>query len=325
MDEKLIQRLIDKSCEAFIMGLEIYNKPTLQYRVEGFAFFICNAWELMLKAKLLKDGKSIYFGDNGRTISLSSAIKKIYTDKRQPLRVNLEEIIKLRDTSTHFVTEDYELFYAPLFQSCVTNFCTQIKRFHGVNMADKISQNFLVLPIRVNYLSDDEIRGKYSKEMAERLIAQRTEIEFLEQQIKSPELAIPIRHEFYQTKDAKQADFTYAIDNSSSEKVKVIKQEIDPSNKYTLSVNAIIKTVNNRLVAENIRFNYITSAGKNEFNSYVFNLFVKFYDIKNDRTYCYSFAKIFRYSPQTVDLIIDTIKGNPDIVESIKKKIAPGS
>ena len=46
--EDLSKRLVDKSIEAFIMGLEIYNKPTIKYRIEGFSFFICNAWELML-------------------------------------------------------------------------------------------------------------------------------------------------------------------------------------------------------------------------------------------------------------------------------------
>ena len=51
-NENFINKLLEKSVEAFIMGLEIYNKPTLKYRLEGFSFFICNAWELMLKAKL---------------------------------------------------------------------------------------------------------------------------------------------------------------------------------------------------------------------------------------------------------------------------------
>ena len=31
------QNLVD-SVEAFIMGLEIYNKPTIKYRIEGFSF-----------------------------------------------------------------------------------------------------------------------------------------------------------------------------------------------------------------------------------------------------------------------------------------------
>ena len=54
------QRLIDKSIEAFILGLEIYNKPTIRYRVEGFSFFIVNAWELMLKAEMINRGLSIF-------------------------------------------------------------------------------------------------------------------------------------------------------------------------------------------------------------------------------------------------------------------------
>lgn len=51
MNEK--QRLIDKSMDAFILGLEIYNKPTIQHRIEGFSFFIVNAWKSMLKAELI--------------------------------------------------------------------------------------------------------------------------------------------------------------------------------------------------------------------------------------------------------------------------------
>ena len=37
------EKLVSKSIEAFTMAIEVYNKPTLKYRVEGFAFFICNA------------------------------------------------------------------------------------------------------------------------------------------------------------------------------------------------------------------------------------------------------------------------------------------
>lgn len=59
--EEIKQKLVDKSIEAFIMGLEIYNKPTIKYRIEGFSFFICNAWELMLKAELLNRNEDIYY------------------------------------------------------------------------------------------------------------------------------------------------------------------------------------------------------------------------------------------------------------------------
>lgn len=48
--EKIENELLEKSKEAFIMAIELYNKPTIKYRVEGFSLFICNAWELMLKS-----------------------------------------------------------------------------------------------------------------------------------------------------------------------------------------------------------------------------------------------------------------------------------
>ena len=100
MEKKIINfinKLIEKSTEAFIMGLEIYNKPTIKYRVEGFSFFICNAWELMLKAKLLKEGKSIYFSNQpNRTISLTRAIELIFTNNKNPLRINLETINEIQ-------------------------------------------------------------------------------------------------------------------------------------------------------------------------------------------------------------------------------------
>ena len=69
--EKLEDKLVEKSIEAFIVGLELYNKPTIKYRIEGFSFFIVNAWELMLKATLIKRGESIYFPDKpDRTLSV---------------------------------------------------------------------------------------------------------------------------------------------------------------------------------------------------------------------------------------------------------------
>ena len=42
----LAEKLLNKAREAFILAIEIYNKPSIRYRVEGFSFSICNAWEL---------------------------------------------------------------------------------------------------------------------------------------------------------------------------------------------------------------------------------------------------------------------------------------
>ena len=68
----LKKRLVEKSIEAYVLALETINRLTIQYRLETFCYLICNAWELLLKAKILEDeGKpdSIYYKEQqGNTI-----------------------------------------------------------------------------------------------------------------------------------------------------------------------------------------------------------------------------------------------------------------
>lgn len=178
--ENLSKQLVDKSIESFILGLEIYNKPTIKYRIEGFSFFICNAWELMLKAELLNRGESIYYEDNPeRTISLNNAIKLIYPDYNTRIRLNLEKIVDLRNISTHFITQEYEVKYAPLFQACVMNYINETMRFHKKDVSENISQNFLTISASYEPLSNEQIKLKYPPEIAEKLIKETNEIDVL--------------------------------------------------------------------------------------------------------------------------------------------------
>ena len=50
------------------------------------------------------------------------------------MRRNLEKIIELRNTSTHFITEEYEMVYIPLFQACVLNFVDKMNEKYKKSM-----------------------------------------------------------------------------------------------------------------------------------------------------------------------------------------------
>lgn len=50
--------LLDKSLGAMLAALEIYNKPVFSYREETFAILAVNAWELLLKARILQLGSN---------------------------------------------------------------------------------------------------------------------------------------------------------------------------------------------------------------------------------------------------------------------------
>ena len=313
-------KLIDKSKEAFMMAIEVYNKPSIKYRVEGFSFFICNAWELMLKAHMINKfgNESIYYKDNpNRTITLENCIKKVLTNDKDPLRRNLEKIIELRNMSTHFVTEEYEMVYIPLFQAAVFNFIEKMQSFHNVDMTEIIPQNFLTLTVSYNSLNTDEIRAKYPKEIAEKLIGANEELAPIIDE-NNNRFAIRVNHHYYITKKKEEAAAIVGIDSSeSTENIKIVKQLQDPNDIYKYTAKKCCSEINRRLEKLNIKL---------DFNQYHFRLFCNHYSIKQNTKLCY-ISKMFSqpqysYSLQTIDFIVEEIKKDPEnIIQNLKEKL----
>lgn len=323
--EKLEERLLEKSKEAFAMAIELYNKPTIKYRVEGFSLFVCNAWELMLKAYLLKTKgpESIYYKDNKeRTISLENAIKEIFTNNKDPLRLNLEKIIELRNTSTHFITEEYEMVYVPLFQSCILNFNEKMMAFHNIDMTTIIPQNFLTLSVSMKALNESEIIAKYPEEIANKLLSiDETISESIESN--NAKFAIRIEHYHFITKNKDKATSIVGIDNNADAKVKIIKELKDPNVTHKYSSTNCIEQVRDRLTRSNIILKF--NGEEKDFNSYHFNLFCKYYGIKENLKLCYQhhLTHTYGYSIQTIDFIVEEIKKDPDnIIQNLRNLVS---
>ncbi|MDG1287853.1 MAG: DUF3644 domain-containing protein [Rickettsiales bacterium] len=118
--------LLDKSLQAALSAIELYNKPNFSYREESFSILMINAWELLLKAKRLKDNngnlKSLYRieSDNKKdgtprkrlkyktnrtgnfeTFGIVELLKKEIGD--QNLKIQIETLIQIRDNAVHFM------------------------------------------------------------------------------------------------------------------------------------------------------------------------------------------------------------------------------
>lgn len=309
------------------MGIEIYNKPTIRYRIEGFSFFICNAWELMLKAHIVdkNNEEAIYYKDNpNRTISLEVTIDLIFPDKRGNLRKNLLQIIELRNTSTHFITEDYEHIYAPLFQACVVNFISKMQEFHGIDISKHIAQNFLTLSVRIDQLTTEEIKAKYSANMAKKLISEMTKISNAVDTNNS-DYAIPVETRFYITKNKKEADLSVQIEKDSQNAVKILRDIKNPNDIYSLTTKDVIRIVNKRLKSKNILLTKTFASGeqkKSMFNKNDLQLFTDFYNIKSDEKYCfhYKLADRYGYTQTLCDFLVEEIVKDPVSFTSNLKK-----
>lgn len=315
MSERLQDRLLEKSKEAFVMAIEIYNKPTIRYRVEGFSFFICNAWELMLKAHIMnKEGNlAIYYKDNpNRTISLDMCIRKIFTNETTPARMNLMKIIELRNTSTHFITEEYEMVYIPLFQACVLNYVEKMESFHNVDMTEVIPQNFLTLAVSMKALDENVIRAKYPEAISQRLIETHNQLAPMIAENNSG-FAIRIEHNLYLTKDRDKATDFVHIDKNAEQGAAIITKLKDPNNTHKYNMKSAIKEINYRLQKAGINF---------IINQYIFDLFNKVYNIKGNEKFCYAHRQykmpLYSYSTQAIELIVREISKDP---ENIKKHL----
>lgn len=317
--DKLEDKLLEKAKEAFSLAIEVYNKPTIKYRVEGFSHFICNAWELILKAHMIKTmgENSIYYKDNpGRTLSLENCIQKVFTNKKAPLRLNLEKIIELRNTSTHFITEEYEMVYIPLFQSCVFNFIEKMMDFHSIDMTEIIPQNFLTLSVSMKSFNKSEIRAKYPNEISERLISSESEISKLSKN-SNDAFSVTIEHLYYITKDKSKATNIIGIDSSADSKAQIIRELKDPNKTHKYTMKKVNKEINARLKRSGINF---------EFNQYHFQLFCNYYGLKENERFCYintiGSSPTYSYSIQTIDFIVDEIKKDPEnIIDNIKNRL----
>ena len=50
--------LLEKAIDASIAAIEVYNKPDFHYREEAFSILMLNAWELLLKARILRENNN---------------------------------------------------------------------------------------------------------------------------------------------------------------------------------------------------------------------------------------------------------------------------
>lgn len=131
-------KFLRKAEAALMAAIEIYNKPNFQYREETFAILALNAWELILKAKLIhekgNDVRCLYVYEthktkaghqseklylkknragNVLTIGLNRVIAEL--DNKTQVRLstaikkNIDALIEIRDNAIHYINASPQL------------------------------------------------------------------------------------------------------------------------------------------------------------------------------------------------------------------------
>ena len=111
----LSDNILENSIQAVLAAIETYNKPDFKYREQTFTVLLINAWELLLKAKILADNsddvESIYIrtsdgnfktnrSGNFLTIEVIGCLKKCSVSSK--VSSNIEQLTGIRDTAIHY-------------------------------------------------------------------------------------------------------------------------------------------------------------------------------------------------------------------------------
>ncbi len=183
------------------------------------------------------------------------------------------------------------------------NYANELKRFHDVDIADYISQNFLTITANYEPLDNEQIKLKYSPEVAEKFIQQANEIDVLNETYNSDRFAINVKQNLYITKRSDAADFSVAIEKGSKNHVEIVKELKDPSNTHKYSFQSVITVIQEKMLKENIRIDY-----EKGFNSYVLGLIIDFYDIKEEPRYAYKHTIGKQEQYTSVDFAVNLLK-----------------
>lgn len=181
MRPALYTKFVEKAEAALIAAVEIYNKPSFRYREETFSLLAINAWELLLKARLLKDGNNdpkvirvyeprktktgkssskLYLvrnrANNPLTISLSKCIARLDessgTRLSPELKANIEALVAVRDSAAHYINASPLLAKQVLeiATATVRNFILISKMWFDRNFSESFT---LLLPL--SFINED--------------------------------------------------------------------------------------------------------------------------------------------------------------------------
>lgn len=168
-------KFLEKSISAMITAIETYNKPDHKYREETFSILALNAWELLLKSKILaeknNDMRELFIYERRRrkdgslgtrkyikrnragnpmTIGIGKALSKIQNEKLAEidpaLIANLEALIEIRDNSIHFInmSEDLSKVVQEVGMATLQNYVQVVIEWFGYDLSQ---YNFYLMPL----------------------------------------------------------------------------------------------------------------------------------------------------------------------------------
>ncbi|MEZ5047068.1 MAG: DUF3644 domain-containing protein [Chitinophagaceae bacterium] len=265
---------VDKSIGAALSAIEVYNKPDFKYREETFSILMINSWELLLKAKIIKENngdlKSIYIlinkvGKRGNKLSsLTPDLNRSLNPKTiglpkclnicEQAPINLNPTVKenifllmeIRDTAIHFQHADLYLS-KKVFEigtASLKNYLTLITEWFKYDLS---VYNFFLMPM--TFFHEFEAIKSFSvnsnKDQIENLLKyiSEKEKEAPSDENKDFNISLKLETKFVKSTSTESLLVNYSTDPDA---IKINVQEEDALKNYPYDYDKLTNALNKR-------------------------------------------------------------------------------
>jgi hypothetical protein len=303
------RKLLGNGKAALLAAIEIYNKPRIDYRDECFVILLLNAWELIIKSVLSKNGLSIFYPklrkQPYRTYSLADAFRKAEPHLPdslgvQALRLNVELLSTYRDNSVHFYNAPHfgSVIYA-LAQTSIVNLKDLLKAVFGVDLSDDITWHLLPLGLDtpfdpIDYISGRKTGGKQSDAVKQFLAKIAESTQTLESQhLDTARLLTVFKVKLESTKKIEHADLVVGVQKvvDAGNGPLIVTKPMDPNATHPLRTMALVRAVG--------------QLHNEEFTSGIFQAIAWKHGIKMNPLFCWrdTDGNLIKYSHDTISFI----------------------
>lgn len=146
---EIIDKLLKNSKSSQLAVIEIHNKPIFPFRYEVCAILNINAWELLLKAFILKHRPEIkVINEDGTTKPFEECLGFVASELGKSFSVarqNIEKIYEYRCNIIHFYQDDIDVLLLALLSKNILLYHEFLLKYFEIDIANET--NLILLPI----------------------------------------------------------------------------------------------------------------------------------------------------------------------------------
>ncbi len=334
----LARALLKKSKDNMMLALELYNRPSLENKLDGFVLLFCTAWEQLFKSILIeREGEDFIFEKPNkqgvrRTISLRQCLPHLYKESSQ-IRRNVERVTDWRDKAVHLLMPELQSIASRVFQSGVLNYSSEFEKYADVPFISSQHTGMMSLVGDFKLPPASTLKTLYGDAATEMLELAETLKDEIEQ-TDDIGFAIPLKVSLVFAKQEGEEQIVIAKANGSAQDLQnlrnamIVEKPVNPDKSHPYSLKAFIKAVNQKLTEE-LEESYLARKlpkkgpdGKPALNSHCVQACINKLNWKsgsNEFHYHSQLSNRHQYSEAAVTELVKRISKDDDFVSRAKR------